>query len=55
MQDFAQAIRLGTEPISCSGLGLEVVRMIEAVETSVGRGGARVRLAPLTRRSTLVA
>jgi predicted dehydrogenase len=44
MQDFARAIRTGSEPLSSSALGLEVVRMIEAVDASLGCNGSRVEL-----------
>ena len=44
MQDFRSAIVDGTEPASSRGLGLEVVRMIEAVEQSLERRGAQVEL-----------
>jgi predicted dehydrogenase len=46
MSDFCRAIRLGTTPISSAQIGLEVVRMIEAVDDSLTRDGARVALAP---------
>jgi predicted dehydrogenase len=42
MQDFCNAIRTGCEPRSSAALGLEVVRMIEAVGQSFDLGGARV-------------
>jgi predicted dehydrogenase len=45
MSDFCEAIRTGSRPRSSSELGLEVVRIIEAVDTSLERGGARVELA----------
>jgi predicted dehydrogenase len=47
MQDFCRAIREGTVPISSGELGLEVVRMIEAVDASLEADGARVALAPV--------
>ena len=46
MQDFCPSIRLGTEPRSSGHLGLEVVRMIEAVDRSLGSNGNRIELAP---------
>jgi predicted dehydrogenase len=46
MQDFCRAIRNGTEPLSSASLGLEVVRMIEAVDHSLAAGGTRVPLEP---------
>ena len=44
MRDFCQAIRVGSVPVSSAQLGLEVVRMIEAVDASLEAGGARVEL-----------
>jgi predicted dehydrogenase len=44
MTDFCQAIRSGSEPRSSSQVGLDVVRVIEAVDTSLARNGARVEL-----------
>jgi predicted dehydrogenase len=41
LTDFCSAIRSGTAPRSSALLGLEVVRMIEAVDTSLSLGGAR--------------
>jgi predicted dehydrogenase len=45
MSDFCTAIRTGNAPRSSRELGLEVVRMIEAVDASLERSGARVELA----------
>jgi predicted dehydrogenase len=45
LQDFQDAIRTGSTPRSSGQLGLEVVRMIEAVEDSLAQNGARVELA----------
>jgi predicted dehydrogenase len=45
MTDFCEAVRQGTTPRSSRELGLEVVRMIEAVEASL-ESGHRVELAP---------
>ena len=45
MQDFCNAIRTGQTPVSSAELGLEVVRMIEAVDHSLRQEGARVPLA----------
>jgi predicted dehydrogenase len=45
MQDFCRAIRYGSEPVSSAALGLEVVRMIEAVDSSLAAGGTRIALA----------
>jgi len=44
MSDFCQAIRTGSTPVSSARLGLEVVRMIEAVDASLAVDGARVEL-----------
>jgi predicted dehydrogenase len=45
LQDFCSAIATRTQPRSSSRLGLEVVRMIEAVDASLQSGGTRVELA----------
>jgi predicted dehydrogenase len=42
IEDFCSAIRVGTTPRSSAELGLEVVRMIEAVDASLESAGARV-------------
>jgi predicted dehydrogenase len=42
MSDFCDAIRTGERPRSSAELGLEVVRMIEAVDRSLEARGARV-------------
>jgi predicted dehydrogenase len=47
LTDFATSIRHGESPRSSGQLGLEVVRMIEAVDASLAASGARVELAPL--------
>jgi predicted dehydrogenase len=44
MGDFCDTIRRGTEPRSSLSLGIEVVRMIEAVDRSLANGGARIDL-----------
>ncbi|HEX2505582.1 MAG TPA: Gfo/Idh/MocA family oxidoreductase [Gaiellaceae bacterium] len=44
LEDFCNAIRFGTEPRSSAELGLEVVRMIEAVDRSLERNGVRVEI-----------
>jgi predicted dehydrogenase len=44
MDDFRSAIVNGTEPRSSRVLGLEVVRMIEAVEQSLDQRGAQVEV-----------
>jgi predicted dehydrogenase len=51
IEDFCTAITAGTTPRSSAQLGLEVVRMIEAVDASLERDGARVEL-DLGRRRT---
>jgi predicted dehydrogenase len=42
LKDFCQAIRKGTRPRSSSIVGVEVVRMMEAVDRSLASNGARV-------------
>ena len=44
LDDFCSAIRNGEHPRSSAALGLDVVRMIEAVDRSLERDGAKVRL-----------
>jgi predicted dehydrogenase len=44
LEDFASAIRTGSTPRSSRELGLEVVRMVEAVDASMERNGAKVVL-----------
>jgi len=44
LRDFCQAIRTGSTPRSSAPLGLEVVRMVEAVDRSLAEGGARISL-----------
>ncbi len=44
LQDFVSAIETGATPRSSRELGLEVVRMIEAVDDSLERSGARVEV-----------
>jgi predicted dehydrogenase len=46
--DLCAAIRTGSTPCSSRELGLEVVRMIEAVDRSLANDGARVSLVPVT-------
>jgi predicted dehydrogenase len=45
IEDFCSAIRTGSTPKSSAELGLEVVRMIEAVDQSLDQAGARVEIA----------
>jgi predicted dehydrogenase len=49
IEDFCSAIRYGTVPRSSAELGLEVVRMIEAVDASLEFDGARVGIDELER------
>jgi predicted dehydrogenase len=42
MEDFCNAIRTGADPLSSAELGVEVVRMIEAVDASLSSSGSRV-------------
>jgi predicted dehydrogenase len=44
LEDFAHAILNGTTPRSSRELGLEVVRMIEAVDASLAQNGAKVEV-----------
>jgi predicted dehydrogenase len=44
MADFCDAVRTGKMPQSSASLGVEVVRMIEAVDASLALGGSRVSL-----------
>ncbi len=46
MADFCEAIRSGSTPRSSAELGVEVVRIIEAVDDSLAAGGAPVVLEP---------
>ena len=45
LADFCEAVREGSTPLSSAGLGLDVVRMIEAVDDSLALSGARVEMA----------
>jgi predicted dehydrogenase len=42
MEDFCRAVRTGSTPLSSIEIGLDVVRMIEAVDSSLAANGARV-------------
>jgi predicted dehydrogenase len=42
--DFCESIRVGTQPRSSTAIGIDVLRMIEAVDRSLERDGARVGL-----------
>jgi predicted dehydrogenase len=44
LEDFCQAVRHGTVPRSSRELGLEVVRMIEAVDSSLAANGSRIQV-----------
>jgi predicted dehydrogenase len=44
LRDFCAAIRTGSTPRSSAELGLEVVRLIEAVDRSLTQSGARVEV-----------
>jgi predicted dehydrogenase len=46
MADFCRSIHTGETPRSCAEVGVEVVRMIEAVDASLASQGARVELRP---------
>jgi predicted dehydrogenase len=43
--DFCTAVRSGTTPRSSAELGVEVVRIVEAVDESLRQGGGRVAVA----------
>jgi predicted dehydrogenase len=45
LEDFARSIRTGEAPRSCAQLGLEIVQVIEAAETSLRRHGMPIALA----------
>jgi predicted dehydrogenase len=47
LADFCNSIRTGGQPCSNAGLGLDVVRIIEAVDRSLGEQGARVGVGDL--------
>ena len=44
LQDFAQAVRTGSEPRSNAALGLEIVKAMEAAEASLLRNGHPISL-----------
>jgi predicted dehydrogenase len=46
MRDFCDAVRIGTSPRSAMAMGLDVLRVIEAVDASLANGGAPVVLKP---------
>jgi predicted dehydrogenase len=47
LRDFCTAVGDGTAPRSSAAIGLEVVRMIEAIDQSAALGGAKVAVAEL--------
>ena len=49
LADFCQAVRDGGTPRSSAEVGLDVVRVVEAVEQSLERGGASVEVAAVAR------
>jgi predicted dehydrogenase len=51
LQDFARAIRTGTEPRSNADLGVEIVAIVEAAEISLRRGGLPCALTPPRERT----
>ena len=44
LEDFCQAVRTGATPRSSAALGLDVVRMIEAVDRSLAQGGRPIKV-----------
>jgi predicted dehydrogenase len=50
LADFCRAVREGTQPCSHAQLGLDVVRIIEAVDASLEQEGARVEVAATVAR-----
>lgn len=54
LADFCAAIREGATPRATGELGVEIVRMIEAADTSLALGGVPVEVAPGPRRERLV-
>jgi predicted dehydrogenase len=53
MTDLCEAIRLGSTPRSSAEVGIDVVRMIEAVDSSLAAHGARVDLQPAPKWSRI--
>jgi hypothetical protein len=51
MADFCRSIQTGETPRSSAELGVEVVRMIEAVDASLDAKGARVDLHQMLGRA----
>jgi predicted dehydrogenase len=54
LADFCHAVRDGSEPLSSGELGLDVVRITEAVDRSLALGGRVVHVRPKARRSRRV-
>jgi len=52
LTDFCRAVRHGTEPRSSAKLGLDVVRITEAVDRSLALGGRLVRVQPRAKLRT---
>jgi predicted dehydrogenase len=52
MTDFCRAVRQATTPVSSWEVGLDVVRMIEAVDVSLARSGERVDVASVSPAAT---
>jgi predicted dehydrogenase len=51
MDDFCRSIHTGETPRSSAEVGVEVVRMIEAVDASLGAQGARIALDQAVRKA----
>ncbi|MEX0815882.1 MAG: Gfo/Idh/MocA family oxidoreductase [Gaiellales bacterium] len=51
MADFCNSVRTGDTPRSSRELGLDVVRMVEAVDSSLEQGGARMAVSEPSARS----
>jgi predicted dehydrogenase len=51
LEDFARAIRTGDSPASHAALGLEIVAVIEAAETSLRRNGMPISLSTFAERA----
>lgn len=52
--DFCTAIRTGTEPRSSAQLGLEIVRILEAVDASLARSGAPIEVGTTDGRPSAI-
>lgn len=50
LADFCEVMRTASEPRSSAELGLDVIRIIEAVDRSLAEGGSPVRLEPAPTR-----